>query len=167
MRRRRIRRLAALLLASVLVPAGSVLAEPARASGLVLWWNDPDVVRVLSLDEKTRAAMDGAHRKYAEDGSARQIRQSRAAFKRALIDGNWETARKELDAIARPTLQEGTLKIEVLRLLSTEQRELLVRRFPTVFRRKWKPTTDWKDALAPGAAQESPPPDSESEPEGD
>ena len=137
----------------IAVAAALVLAIPvaaqqreAPAVPLHLWWNDANVVAVLGLDAETREAMDTAYRTYAVDGSAKAIRRTRTAFKSALLQGDWEQAKAELAGIAEPTIMEGTLKIETLRLLSPEQHAILVERFPTVFRRKWKPASGWEDA---------------------
>ena len=130
-----------------------VAAPPCFAQGAGddqrLWWNDPAVVELLGLDAETRASMDAVERRYAVDGSAKRIRGSRAGLRKALIDRDWEDAELELQAIAEPTLKEGRLKIEVLKLLSAEQHAVLVARVPTVFRRKWKPARGWTIAPPP------------------
>ncbi len=140
-------------LQSVVVIAALALAAPVASqeredpeAPLQLWWNDANVIAVLGLDAETRGAMDTAYRTYAVDGSAKAMRQRRTAFKSALQQGDWEQAKAELAGIAEPTIREGTLKIETLRLLSPEQHAILVERFPTVFRRKWKPASGWEDA---------------------
>ena len=136
-------------LQSVVVAAALALAAPVASqehAPLQLWWNDANVIAVLALDAETRGAMDTAYRTYAVDGSAKAMRQRRTAFKSALLQGDWEQAKAELASIAEPTIREGTLKIETLRLLSPEQHAILVERFPTVFRRKWKPASGWEDA---------------------
>lgn len=147
MRARRLRSLERFGVAAAFALALPVASQEREATAvpLHLWWNDANVVAVLGLEAETREAMDTVNGTYAVDGSGKAIRRRRSAFKSALLKGDWEQAEVELAGIAKPTIREGMLKIEVLKLLSTEQHAILVERFPTVFRRKWKPASDWKD----------------------
>ncbi len=148
MRVRRLRSLERIVVAAAFALAIPVASQEREATAvpLHLWWNDAHVVAVLGLGTDTRGAMDEAYRTYEVDGSGKALRHRRSAFKRALMQGDWEQAKAELARIAEPTVLEGTLKIETLQLLSAEQHAILVERFPTVFRRKWKPASGWEDA---------------------
>jgi hypothetical protein len=78
----------------------------------------------------------------ARSSSARQ------PFLEALEHGDMEGARSKLDSWAegeRAAVQAGgKLKIEVLSLLSQEQREALASAYPRLIRRAWAPRPSWE-----------------------
>jgi hypothetical protein len=64
------------------------------------------------------------------------------AFHETLVQGNWKAARNESEKVAKSAQasvqMRGTLKIDVLSLLSKEQRETLVDRYPRLIYRPWR-----------------------------
>jgi Spy/CpxP family protein refolding chaperone len=104
-----------------------------------LWWEDPTLVEALSLTDEQRKKMGeilSAYRKKLP-----QIVQPEA-FHETLVQGDWKAARRESDKLAKnaetSVQMRGTLKIDVLSLLSKEQRETLVDRYPRVVYQPWR-----------------------------
>jgi hypothetical protein len=64
------------------------------------------------------------------------------AFHETLVQGNWKAARGESEKLAKSAetsvQMRGTLKIDVLSLLSKEQRETLVDRYPRLIYQPWR-----------------------------
>ncbi len=104
-----------------------------------LWWHDPKIVKALSLTDEQRKKMGEyltAYReKLPQDGKP-------VAFHETLVQGDWKDARSEVDKLAKTAhtsvQMRGTLKIDVLSLLSKKQRELLVDRYPRLIYKRWR-----------------------------
>ncbi len=119
-----------------------------RAKGLVrggpndktaLWWNDPGIVKALSLTDEQRKKMGEilqAYRKKVPEN------QRPDAFHETLVQGNWKNARIESEKVSKraetSVRMRGTLKIDILSLLSEEQREMLVDRYPRLIYKPWR-----------------------------
>jgi Spy/CpxP family protein refolding chaperone len=104
-----------------------------------LWWNDPEIVKALSLTEEQRKKMGEYLKAYREN--VPQDRQPEE-FHETLVQGDWEAARSEGERLAKSAAtlirMRGTLKIDVLSLLSKEQREMLIDRYPRLIYRPWR-----------------------------
>jgi Spy/CpxP family protein refolding chaperone len=104
-----------------------------------LWWNDPKMVKALSLTDEQRQKMSDKLASYRK-----QVPQDRRpdAFHEALVQGEWKDARSESEKVAKlaemSVQMRGTLKIDVISLLSKEQRELLVDRYPRLIYKPWR-----------------------------
>jgi len=129
-------------------------AEPARRPEARLWWNDPAVVEKLGLSGEERAQMDQLFETYlSERKNAARSRNANKRFLEALEQPDMDRARRELDSWAegeRAGVQaSGKLKIEVLSLLSEEQRKVLTSAYPRLIRKNWVPRPSWEPAPPP------------------
>ena len=104
-----------------------------------LWWNEPGIVKAVSLTEEQRKKM----------GDLRMVFRKKvpespkmAEFHEALVQGNWKNARAESDKIVARASDSvrlrGTLKIDVLSLLSKEQLKKLVDGYPRLIYKPWR-----------------------------
>jgi len=126
--------------------------EPARAAKRAearLWWNDPAVVEKLGLSGDQRAQMDQLFETYrSERRNAAKSSNAHDSFLEALGQGDAEWARRELESWVegeRALLQAvGKLKIEVLALLSEEQRKALPSAYPRLIQQVWMPRSSWE-----------------------
>jgi hypothetical protein len=125
------------------------------------WWNDPALVKDLSLSAEQRAAADAlyeAHDAKLRSGGGRGAAQ--AAFTAALERGDWDAAQKQLDQQAaeagEPLRAAGELKIEVLRQLSPEQRAGLAARYPRILSTPWAPRATWARESQPLPPRKAP-----------
>ena len=104
-----------------------------------LWWNDPGIVKVLSLTDEQRKKM----REYLK-AYRKKVPENRRleAFHETLVQGNWKNARIESEKVSKraetSVRMRGTLKIDILSLLSKEQREMLVDRYPRLIYKPWR-----------------------------
>ncbi len=103
-----------------------------------LWWNDPATQKALALTDEQREKMDGYVAAYRQ-----QLPSDRraAAFHETLVQGTWKQARsenKKLSEMAEAAVRtRGTLKIDVLALLSKEQHQKLVDQYPRLIYKAW------------------------------
>ena len=104
-----------------------------------LWWNDPKIVKTLSLTDEQREEMA---EKLATYRKAVPRDRRPEAFHEALVQGDWKDARSEsakVSKVAETSVQmRGTLKIDILSLLSKDQHELLVDRYPRLIYKPWR-----------------------------
>jgi len=104
-----------------------------------LWWNDPKIVKSLSLTDEQREKM-GEHLKAYHAKVPRDHKPE--TFQESLVQGDWKAARKESERLAESAAtsvrMRGALKIDVLSLLSKEQRETLVDRSPRLIYKPWR-----------------------------
>lgn len=120
------------------VPRVKVPVAPGPQDKKALWWNDPGVIKVLSLSDEQRATMDVSLRAYREKlpSDRRPI-----AFHEALVQGDWQQARRENDKVAgmaeKSVRMRGNLKIDILSMLSEEQKGLLVDGYPQLIYKPW------------------------------
>jgi len=141
-------------------------AKPAKRAEARLWWNAPAFVEKLGLSGEQRAQMDQLFEAYeSERKDAARSSNARRPFFQALEQGDMEQARRELDSWAegeRAAVQAGgKLKVEVLSLLSEEQRKALASLHPRLIRKTWAPGASWeprppaKRPAGPSAAEET------------
>jgi len=130
-----------------------------------LWWNDPAVVEKLSLSGDQRAQMDQLFETY-RSAQKSHVKQGNVgnAFQEALLQGDSDRARSELDAMLRkmraPAEALGELKIGVIALLSEEQRKALESDYPRLIRQTWVPRASWERPPRPaGKKQQKKPTD--------
>jgi Spy/CpxP family protein refolding chaperone len=119
----------------------------AQLTGLLdrIWWNNTDKIYELNLTDEQRAQMDAHLVDYHSSLSAeRPLRRIRAEFSDALISGSWEEAHKLsaelIEGIEHRTLLKNDLKIQVMGLMTGEQRELFATAFPRLLKRPWPRT---------------------------
>jgi Spy/CpxP family protein refolding chaperone len=129
-------------------------AKPAKRAEGRLWWNDPGVVEKLGLSGDQRAQMDQLFETYQGDRkNAARSSNARKPFVEALEQGDMDRARSELDSWAegeRALVQAGgKFKIEVLSLLSEEQRKALASAYPRLIRRSWVRRASWEPLPPP------------------
>jgi Spy/CpxP family protein refolding chaperone len=141
--------------------AADPAAEPAKRPEARLWWNDPAVVEKLSLSGEQRAQMDQLFETYlSERKNAARSKNANKRFLEALEQGDGERARKELDSWAEGERAQvragGKLKIEVLSLLSEEQRQALASAYPRLIRKNWGPRPSWEPAAKRPAGTKHP-----------
>ena len=104
-----------------------------------LWWNDPKVVKAVSLTDEQRNKMDGylkAFRKKVPENRRPET------FHETLVQGDWKKARREGAKLAKGAetsiRMRGTLKVDVLSRLSEEQLKILVDQFPRLIYKPWR-----------------------------
>jgi Spy/CpxP family protein refolding chaperone len=103
-----------------------------------LWWNDSKIVKALSLTEEQRKKMGEYLKAYRK-----KVPQERGpeAFHETLVQGDWKVARAESEKLAKTAQKSvgmrGTLKIDILSVLSVGQRKLLVDRYPRLIYKPW------------------------------
>jgi Spy/CpxP family protein refolding chaperone len=129
----------------------------ARTNESMVWWNSPGIARQLSLGDEQRAKMDGhldAYRKTHHEAS------HRTAFSDALAAGAWKEARtllKQLEDQAVTSIRaRGQLKINVLSVLSEEQRKTLVDNYRRrLINQQWKNAMRLPEQTEPAGAEPS------------
>ena len=103
-----------------------------------LWWNDPGIVKGLSVTEEQRKRIETILAAYRKDLPREK---GPADFHEALVQGSWKDARaanKKLAELAATSIRtRGQLKIDILSVLSKEQYKLLVDRYPRLIYRPW------------------------------
>jgi Spy/CpxP family protein refolding chaperone len=130
----------------------------ARTTESVVWWNSPGIVRQLTLGDEQRAKMDGhldAYRKTSHEAS------HRTAFSDSLAAGDWKEARtllKQLEDQAVTSIRaRGQLKINVLSVLSEDQRKTLVENYRRrLINQQWKSAMRMPEQTEPAAAGAEP-----------
>lgn len=142
------------VLAVVLGPASPLLAgtpeeksspQPAGRRPLSenIWWNQPRVYEALGLSAEQRAKMDKTldDRVDARREQAMAYQQHRHSFADAIRAGDFAAARTESDALggiaATMARAETEIVLDVMALLSADQRAKLNEEFPTLLRRSW------------------------------
>jgi hypothetical protein len=74
-------------------------------------------------------------------GAQKPLRKIKAGFNHALVSGSWEEAQKlsaELvEGIEQSTQRKYDLKIQVMGIMTGEQRELFAAEYPHLFKRPW------------------------------
>ncbi|MBW2316714.1 MAG: hypothetical protein JRH10_21330, partial [Deltaproteobacteria bacterium] len=104
-----------------------------------LWWNDPKMVKDLSLTDEQRNKM-GESLKAFREKVPRDRRPE--VFHETLVKGNWKEARVESGKLAESAdtavRLRGKLKIDVLSLLSKEQHQKLVDLYPRLIYQPWR-----------------------------
>ena len=121
-------------------------ARPAKASvqggpsdQKALWWDDPKIVKSLSLTDEQRKKMAEYLKVYRE----KALRDRKPeAFHEALVQGNWKDAHSQSEKLAKAAetsvRTRGRFKIDILSLLSKKQREMLVDRYPRLIYKPWR-----------------------------
>ena len=103
------------------------------------WWDDPKIVKALSLTDEQRTKMGEYLKAYRKNVPPSQKPD---AFHETLVQGNWKAARSASEKIAKnaetAVRMRGALKIDVLSLLSKEQRDTLVDRYPRLIYKPWR-----------------------------
>jgi len=112
------------------------------------WWNDSGVVEALSLTDEQRKKID-EHLKTYRDAVPKN--RGLDVFHEALVQGDWKAAQTEINKVASEAEKgiqlRGALKVGVLSVMSDEQRQSLVDRYPRLI---YKP---WTRAMRGGAAR--------------
>ncbi len=121
-----------------------------------IWWNRSTFVTTLQLTEQQRHKMDAFLLRALESQRAAQAQfeAKRAAFEAAVTKGDWEAARKAA-ADARGGLAnvweiQSGLTIDVLSLLSAQQRQDFISKYPQLLRRPWMLTMGGRGARVRG-----------------
>lgn len=104
-----------------------------------LWWDDPKIVKSLSLTDEQRKKMTEYLLAY---GTKLPQDRKPEAFHETLVQGKWKDARREGEKLAKTAQtavrMRGVLKIDVLSSLSEEQLEMLVDRYPRLIYKPWR-----------------------------
>jgi Spy/CpxP family protein refolding chaperone len=148
-------------------PAAARAAAKQAAPPAQLWWNDAYIVGSLSLTGEQRKKMDELFAKRpiaAPPGVPGAAAQGRVAYLAALRAGNFDDARKQLAAWAaaedRALREAGELRIEVLSVLTPEQRALAGKLRPELINVPWIARSSWQPRTPqpPGAKRPAPAP---------
>ena len=103
-----------------------------------LWWNDPGILKVLSLTDEQRQKMTAYQTEYSK-----QVPRDRRpdAFHETLVQGDWKLASAENDKVAKMAESSvrlrGKLKIDVLSVLDKKQLQMLADRYPRLIYKPW------------------------------
>jgi Spy/CpxP family protein refolding chaperone len=104
-----------------------------------LWWNDPKIVKDLSLTDEQRQKMSQLLQTYRANVAPNPQMDT---FHETLVQGSWKEARAETEKLAAAAgtsvRMRGALKIDVLSLLSKEQLANLVDRYPRLIYQRWR-----------------------------
>jgi Spy/CpxP family protein refolding chaperone len=104
-----------------------------------LWWNDPGIIKALSITEQQRKKMSELQKAYRKN-----VPKDRRpdAFHETLVQGDWKKARAASDKVVKLAADSvrlrGALKIDVLSLLSDEQRQKLIDQYPRLIYKPWR-----------------------------
>jgi Spy/CpxP family protein refolding chaperone len=118
------------------------LPPGARAARLA-WWNHPDIVEAIGVRADQKGEMDRVMSRHVEGHMAAAEKRQKlgATFQDALKSGEWDAARKHAselrDAIAQGWYNQALLKIEILQVLTKEQREKLAAEHSDLLIRPW------------------------------
>ena len=134
------------LLVGVTMMAGTADAQQDRKR--LLWWNDPLIVDELTLSRAQRRKMDRAYQDFRRTAEPlRRQPTTQKPYLEALETGNWRAAKSEskkwLDAEQTPKRAMIDLKLEILPMLSADQRARLLEKYPRLIRRNWRPNPRW------------------------
>lgn len=128
--------------AAAATPTPPSAQSPAPNAALIqrAWWNQAEPVDALKLTDAQRTKMNDLLTRSVESQRAAQPQQGQhqKAFEQALANGDWASARKEAtglrDGMAATWAAQTALKIDVLSVLTAEQRQLVVARYPLLLR---------------------------------
>lgn len=107
-----------------------------------IWWNDEESVSALALTESQRDRMDLALAEYFQgvEETRRATRAAQSAFVEALAEGGAGAAEK-LGALGQAAgaaaVLQPQLKIAVLQVLTSSQRDLVDADYPHLLRQPW------------------------------
>jgi Spy/CpxP family protein refolding chaperone len=114
-------------------------AKAAAQTKTGLWWNEPGIVKALSLTEKQRKKMGEFHRAFRKTVPENRKME---AFHETLIQGNWKKARAENEKNVKGAMESvrmrGTFKIDILSQLNKEQLQKLVDGYPRLIYKPWR-----------------------------
>ena len=103
-----------------------------------LWWNDPKIQKALSLSDEQRKKMVEyltAYRKKVPPPPRVEV------FHETLVQRNWKQAVSENKKLAEraetSVRMRGTLKIDILSVLTKEQHKTLIDRYPRLIYQPW------------------------------
>lgn len=108
-----------------------------------IWWNQPAKIEALGLSEDQRSQMDSLLMAFLEQRRSAAGRRQEAlrALGQALARGDWSAARDHGDAVVAATSSpidlQIELMIEVVGLLTPEQRQALIAEAPRLLSRLW------------------------------
>jgi hypothetical protein len=116
---------------------------PGERAARLAWWNHPAIAEAIGVRADQRAEMDRVMARHVEGHLAAAEKRERlgAAFQNALKSGEWDAARKNAselrDGIAQGWYNQALLKIDILQLLTKEQREKLAAEHSELLVRPW------------------------------
>jgi len=130
------------LVLAVMLLASAAHAQPDRLEQM--WWNDSLIVDDLGLSKAQRQQMDAAYQRYWNTTEPlRREAVSQRPYLQALEAGDWKAAKKASDewlaASQKPIRAMIELKLAVLPLLTSKQRETVAEKYPRLIRRNWNP----------------------------
>jgi len=151
----------AVVIALALGLAAGASAQKRQLPKRIVWWDDPMIVEQIGLTDDQRARMNEVFSRYQDALDPRRYTAvSQKPYLDALERGDWEQARADADrwieSLQGPKRAMAELKLQVLPILSAEQRGKLIQHYPRVIRRSWSPSPRWTDE--PGGRGEAPPP---------
>jgi Spy/CpxP family protein refolding chaperone len=124
------------------------------------WWNDPMIVKKLTLTDGQRQKMNALFVEYDKSGPRRPNVVTQKPYLEALEKGDWALAQKEIDrwlvSDEQPKRAMAELKVKILPLMSDEQRALLKQHYPRIIRRTWIPAARWGDTRPGGPKPKKP-----------
>jgi Spy/CpxP family protein refolding chaperone len=108
------------------------------ADEAALWWNDPGIQKAMSLTSDQRKKIDAILATYRANVPAKT---ELAKFHELLVQRDWKQAVAESEKIAdrarTGVRMRGQLKIDVFSVLTAEQHQTLVDKFPRLVYKPW------------------------------
>ncbi len=132
-------------------------SEPSKHEKLIarIWWNQPKKVSELQLSDTQRSKMDDLLLAYLEHRE-QDLEVQREAFSKfgAVLTGDDESVVEQrskalTDAMSSPLRRQVDLMIEVVDLLTPEQRAGLASRYPKLLSRMWIRSVTPRSGLLP------------------
>jgi Spy/CpxP family protein refolding chaperone len=107
-----------------------------------IWWNKQRVIKQLQLTQEQRQHMNAlliAHLDWA--GKQQSQKELKGSLHQALAIGDWGSAQRISGQMstqaAQSTRRQIELKIDVLALLSNEQRQIVSEQLPRILKQPW------------------------------
>ena len=105
-----------------------------------VWWNKDKKISALNLTPELRQKMDQRLIEFLEESQDTPGRDF-TGFAAELSDGNWDKAQAEAQIIAdnsaAGTILQTNLMIDIISMLSDEQRQIMTEKFRGMLRRPW------------------------------
>ncbi len=126
----------------------------------MLWWNKATKVEEFSLSNEQRAAMDALVRELMEKrrGDTPKQRETFSSFGETLGAGDAaatrEAGERVIETVALPMRRQIELMIEVVGMLTVEQREMLATKYPNILSRPWVRFSSKRMGVGPSRARQ-------------
>lgn len=128
--------------ADLQVPGSRAMAQRQKLVANI-WWNQTRKIEEIGLSEEQRAQMDASLKAYLESRaeSLKKQREALSNFGTRLVQGEQEEVQQSgnelFELMSMPIRQQVDMMIDVAAMMTPEQRQQLVARYPMLFSRLW------------------------------